>query len=709
MVNGKTKKLIGMSIGAGVLSLLGVMLWLNWTKDEINIYYYILRDRIIVMDQVRMKKNLYVGYRLKNRKESLEGIRTVGKLFFNGTLVSEVTSTNKFETAFRSGNIAFDLPYEIEDGLYTIQINIFKGKGEFLAKGETQVKRKDLKSSFSPRVQEKESQREEISYQKSVGDIQITKKDESLGYVITARSPLEYVFNDSRPQNTERINQLCIKAVKNEFEPVTFSLFALRDLGNVRIKIDELRGKKGIIRKGKIKVGVIETVEESYGLPEGKYATVPTLIRPGNKVRIEKGQSQRFWITIRIDENVKEGDYYGNILIEPEKGVKKSIPLKVTVFPIVLEDIPEVDYFMLMTYEFTELTNPWGKKEKEEIYEGGCKILRNYREHGMTTLCYHSPFILMTHEDGKPNLDDIFAGLKAAKETGFQRPIIWYLGHLIQTSKPRHPGNIVGFDKEIHLNRLDYLMKEVSQMVKENDLPDIIFLPIDEPDDSSQDYKNRRKEMTPLFLKTIAGSHSKTMLTIGRHNEFSPVDYLCSGEYNADDKKIAQSEGKKYLLYNNCVPTHYGNPVYARYFYGYYVWKNGLNGMATWTFQNTQNASGAPTLADTTGNDVFLAYPNSNGPLNTVKWEAIREGIDDHKLVYQLEKRIRRLKELGIISSAYEKYLNEIRGEREEPSCEAEAKGEWDPSYFKKTRETIISLILEIDKSLKNARKLPKE
>jgi hypothetical protein len=246
-------------------------------------------------------------------------------------------------------------------------------------------------------------------------------------------------------------------------------------------------------------------------------------------------------------------------------------------------------------------------------------------------------------------------------------------------------------------------------MVKENDLPDIIFLPIDEPDDSSQDYKNQRKEMTPLFLKTIAGNHSKTMLTIGRHNEFSPVDYLCSGEYNADDKKIAQSEGKKYLLYNNCIPTHYGNPVYARYFYGYYVWKNGLNGMATWTFQNTQNASGAPTLADTTGNDVFLAYPNSNGPLNTVKWEAIREGIDDHKLVYQLEKRIRRLKELGIISSAYEKYLNEIRGEREEPSCEAEAKGEWDPSYFKKTRETIISLILKIDKSLKNARKLPKE
>ncbi len=123
--------------------------------------------------------------------------------------------------------------------------------------------------------------------------------------------------------------------------------------------------------------------------------------------------------------------------------------------------------------------------------------------------------------------------------------------------------------------------------------------------------------------------------------------------------------------------------------------------MASWTFQNTQNASGYPTIADSSGSDFFLAYPDPNGPLNTIKWEAIREGIDDHKLVYQLEKRIRRLKELGINPSKFEQFLSEIRGKKGEPSCQSVLNDEWDPAYFQKTRETVISLILEADERLK--------
>jgi hypothetical protein len=123
--------------------------------------------------------------------------------------------------------------------------------------------------------------------------------------------------------------------------------------------------------------------------------------------------------------------------------------------------------------------------------------------------------------------------------------------------------------------------------------------------------------------------------------------------------------------------------------------------MASWTFQNTQNAGGYPATEDSSGRNIFLAYPDPNGPLNTIKWEAIREGIDDHKLVYQLEKRIRRLRELGINSSKSEHFLKELRGKKGEPSCQLEWNGEWDPAYFQKTRETVISLILEADERLK--------
>jgi hypothetical protein len=684
-----------------ILFILGYMLLQTCGADEIDIYHYTLRDRIILMDHLILRKNLYVGYRLSNGIENHEEIKTVGKLYLNGDLISEVSSTNRFEKIMRTGDVAFDLPHEIKDGWYTIQINISNGKGELLATGAIKVEKKDLKRYFSPPDQRIKISKEEIPNGKNGANIPISENGDLSGYVVFARSPLGYVFPDSRPQKSEMIRELSIKAVKNEFEPVTFSIFALQDLGEVRIKVEGLRGKQGIINKDKIEVGFIETVEESYGLPEGKYRRVPTLIRPGNSVRIKKGQDQRFWITIRIDENVMEGEYHGDIVIEPENGKGKRLPLQVSVSPIVLEDIPDVDYFMLMTYEFTELTNPWKKEEKEKIYKAGRKILQNYKQHGMTTLCYHSPFTLMTKEDGKPNLDDIFAGLKAAEETGFRRPIIWYLGHLIQTAKPRHPGNIIGFDGETHFSRLGYLVKEVRRFSQKNGLPDIIFLPVDEPDDSLQDYQDQRKKITPLLLKIIADNNAKTMLTARSLGEFGPVDSLCESEYNEADKKIVQNEGKKYWGYNNLVTSLCRNPAYARYIYGYYVWKKGLNGMASWTFQNTQNASGYPTMADSSGRDIFLAYPDPNGPLNTIKWEAIREGINDHKLIYQLEKRVRRLKELGINSLKFEQFLNELRGKKGEPPCQLEWSGEWDPAYFQKTRETIISLILEADERLK--------
>jgi hypothetical protein len=390
----------------------------------VEIYHYVLRDRIIVTDQVLMRKNLYIAYRLKEKLDIQGGIRTVGNLFVDGKLIAEANSKNTFEKSFHGGNVVFSLPDQIEGGPYIVQIRILNQKEELLAEGKAQLDRNELRSTFSANNYETEKPRREFIRENTSVEVQQENGADKIGYSIFLNSPLEYVFPESQQKKSDENLQISTKTVKNKFEPVTFLLFAYRDLGETRIKVGDLIGERGVISKKNIQVGLIESVEETYGIPEGKYLKVPTLIRPGNQFRIKKGDIQRIWITIRIDRGLIEGNYSGNILIEPEKGGKKAIPIKISVYPIVLEDIPGKDYFMLMTYEFTELTNPWGEEDRRKIYEAGCKILKNYREHGMTTLCFHSPFVLMTDEAGKPNLDDILAGLKAAKENGFERPII---------------------------------------------------------------------------------------------------------------------------------------------------------------------------------------------------------------------------------------------------------------------------------------------
>jgi hypothetical protein len=133
--------------------------------------------------------------------------------------------------------------------------------------------------------------------------------------------------------------------------------------------------------------------------------------------------------------------------------------------------------------------------------------------------------------------------------------------------------------------------------------------------------------------------------------------------------------------------------------------------MSSWTFQNTQNASGLPAKTDVPGRDIYLAYPDSKGPMATLKWEAIREGIDDHKLMYQLVKRIQKLKQKGIKTSEYEDFLQEINKKVETPGC---LKGEveaWNPIFFQKSRDCLISMILNAEAQITRTSKnrLPSE
>ncbi|MGB7573772.1 MAG: glycoside hydrolase domain-containing protein [Thermodesulfobacteriota bacterium] len=646
------------------------------------------------MDQVFMKKALYVSFSSTKSIKKYKTVNVHGFLLNGDKIVSE-TSLKAFSE--NKGNLVFDLPYQISDGENTIKIDILANKGSLAGTGSVAVKRSALKSYFYPESEVSVRALEEIPVKEELGEVKPTIHDKSVGYMIFSRSPLEYVFPGSKPKKSEIIEHFMIRVVRNEFESITFSLYPLQNLGTVKISVTDLRSSKEIISKNKIRVACVEMVQETIGLPEGKFLNLPTLIRPGDQVNIEAGKCQRFWLTIRIDDNVLPGVYKGRITISPQHGLETSLPFETTVLPISLEDIPGIDYFMLMTYEFTELTMPWRKEEKEKIYKSACNILKDYQEHGMTTLCLHSPFVLITKEDGTPNLEDIFAALRAAKEMGFRRRIIWYMGHLIQTSKPKHPGSIMSFDKGIHLLRLKYIVETVSQYAKEHGCPEVIFLPIDEPGDSYQDFQHKRQAITPVLLKVITDSGAHNMLTSGDYKQFRPVDYLCSGKMNKEDLDEAHKSGSVYWLHNNDVTTKCLNPAYARYIYGYYTWMNHIDGMSSWTFQNTQNARGLPRGTDGPGNDIYLAYPDPNGPIPTLKWEAIREGIDDHKLLYQLVKRIKKLEEKGIDTSKYKEFLLRIEKKEGTPDCQERFDNEWDPAFFEKSRDRLISMILDAE------------
>lgn len=181
---------------------------------------------------------------------------------------------------------------------------------------------------------------------------------------------------------------------------------------------------------------------------------------------------------------------------------------------------------------------------------------------------------------------------------------------------------------------------------------------------------------------------------------FDDVDYICSSALTKEQLPIAQQKGERYWMYDNTVTLRGNNPAYARFKYGYYVWRKGIDGMTSWTFQTTQNACGLPGVVDTIEAEVYLAYPDPRGPLATLHWEAIREGIDDHKLIYQLEKRIEDLKQTDADTNEYTNYLSALRQKKDEPGLNCKNSNGWDPVFFERLRNRLIQLILDAGSKL---------
>lgn len=669
----------------------------SFATESVNIESAILRNRVVVLDRVALRKALYVAFSFSSEEIGRRRIQVRGRLASRGALLSEASFTAHRE---RTGNLVFDLPYEMAGGAYTISIGAYDDRGNQLAAGSRTLDRSDLKSYAGDALDAGGIPLAEIPHAKELEDPRVADAFRSRGYVVFSRSPLTYIFPESRPKRDEVIDRLSGRTVRNASAVLNFALYPLRGLGKVRVSSTELRKGSAVLPKNRIRLACVESIPETAGMPKGQFRLVPTLLRPLSATGTAERGCRRVWITIAVPKDAVPGAYSGAVTVAPEHAEPTRLPITLTVAPISLEEVPGMDYCMLMSYEFVELAMPWSREEKGRIYRAAVRVLRDYRRHGMTTLCLHSPFVLMTGKDGMPVLDDIFAALRAAREAGFTRPIVWYMGHLIQTAKPRHPGNIRNFDERVQITRLNYLVSTVSKYARENGLPEVVFLPIDEPDDSQQDVNDRRRLLAPLLVKTIRDAGAKSMITAERYAQSGRPDYLASAPLRTEELRAAHDAGARYWRYENRVTIECASPAYARYQYGYYAWRSGVDGMSSWTFQNTQNAGGPPGKANPTGLDVYLAYPAPLGPLATIKWEAVREGIDDRKLIYQLEKRVADMKSDGKDTGPYDDFLARLKETDMETCCNDASCSEAWAATLDERRNAVIGMILRADREM---------
>jgi len=541
-----------------------------------------------------------------------------------------------------------------------------------------------------------ESFTEEITETKQE-PLPLTGQDVRQGYVVFSKNFLRYVYPWTIPAQEERINSVSVRISRNDFEPLTFSIYPIRELGEVVVSVSDMQGPDGrVISSDNVQIHVVKAVKVRSGRGTG-YRLIPRMLERTDRAFIPIAYTTRFWLTIHADSSAAPGLYRGRLRLQPRKEQSVEIPLSVEVLPILLEPVPGITYNMFMSYEFFELeSKDWTAGDREKIYRDGVNVFRDFKNHGMTSVDVASPYYFQWNRDGSPRLEHFKATVTAAKEVGFTGPVFWYFAHYVQAAKAFHPGNVLTYDPKIHPKRAVFLVKTAQKLAGELDGPPVYFVPIDEPRIAS-----RQKITLDLLkaIKKVPGVHTMSSTDIGgklldiENNSQSHKKPLSPGE------KVRKSEREVWEYDNG--PIGSLNPGYSRYVYGYYTWRQDLDGMNSWGFNTAENSRGHPYEdLDHERSDWNLAYPHPGGPLPTPNWEALREGIDDVRYVYRLEKLIlEKTADHPEEAAQAEKFLDKIRS-----GCDIDERkmindfGEWTPEAFDNTRDRVIEWILKLVK-----------
>ena len=707
-------------------------------QPTVEIVSWMTRERIIHIDYISLRSTVIVAFKIKPQSIDLSNMSVAGALFRVGKLLAKDEIHNLdssgnnlgFDIPLSDGMFSYGKPYSIPDGKYSVVVQLFDQNRKLITQTQKEFNKNQIGRTFhgfdqvyeQPKyilINEEKTDggslrlrleaidqtktdrgwRQEAKDQQTVGGSLRSRqeaKDQNTekGYVIFQKSYLERVYQNTEPKEDELITEISAEISRNESKPLTFSIRPSKDLGRVKISIPPLKDKQGKTSNVDVQVGAVNQLTEVVREDDKKnvvyYQYAPKIIED-KEVIVPPDHTQTNWLTIKANSDTKPADYYGSIKIIPQTGKQTQIPIHIKVLPLTLTDTDK-QYGMMMDYAFYEMdNNSWTEKDRDILKKRGMEIYRDLREHGMTIVYPHSHFYYRTDKKGEPILHSLRAGLESYKNLQFPGPFIWYLGHLLQTAKTKHPGSILNYDSEVAKRRLQDLLIRFERMASDLAIPknNLIVQLVDEPDPDQKERTRAGKELH----KAAKQLGFKTLIT----RSWSDVDVICTG--TPDNEKQAEQlrkMGEAWWIYpNNTLNSK--NLAYARYVFGFGAWRWGVDGVVPWTYQMSQGSNGNPfTVLD--GPEIMVDYPGINGPISTPTWEAIRDGINDYKYIYQLEKLIRAEKARGnLMALSIENQLAQLKQNIGKlPSPEENDFGDWTPEAFEKHRKQIIEWLLQL-------------
>ena len=427
----------------------------------------------------------------------------------------------------------------------------------------------------------------------------------------------------SLPHPEDAADRVELFASPGEFEPATVSVRAqAAALSQVHLALaGDLTGPDG----GKLAADhVTFRVAELWRrqMNSRTHMYMERFLQKARPLKIPRHTTRRFWVTVEVPDNTPTGIYHTTLQVSANQTIIAALPFRVEVLPIELTQASGMGYFMYLP--------TWGVPPELRSPADLKRIFVDMRQHGMTTATLY-PY-------GLP-FDAVMGALRDSELMRTDVPAIW-LG-----------ADAVGPEQ----------WKNVLDQGQASQWPELALYLQDEPGNQERiDNAKRLFRILDQFRRDhpeYRGVRSTTAIgTTGIEALGAAYDIWIAGAgFGREMATRADKMGKLLWSYDcNLAPVDAEN---ARYYFGWYCWKAGIKGSALWAYSDPGTTRGdgwQRALQDLSGTELHYAFvcPTATDMVPTIGWEAVREGIDDHRYLATLKQAIVDARQAGKVKPA---------------------------------------------------------
>ncbi|NDK15358.1 MAG: hypothetical protein GW911_25290 [Armatimonadetes bacterium] len=479
-----------------------------------------------------------------------------------------------------------------------------------------------------------------------------TPGERARGFAVFRTEEPASVVPGTVPTRAQVIDAFDLLAAPDEYEPLTFALFALSPLKRVVVEPGELVGPRGAaIPASAFDARMGKYVLQRVGYTSPDYYVVPKLLVKSAEVDVAPERPQLFWLTLHVPPDAAAGSYAGAVRIRAD-GKEASLPVRLRVLPFRLVRSKP---WMLFFYN--------NHPDDAELY------FRDMRDHGMTSVILGQVMAPIRRAGERAVVDfttsDAF--VDAYRKAGFTDPLVYNPFHdRLATKLLELWGLADGHHKEgahgelfcvfkegeypEHLHEVyRQVVRDIFDHAKQAGWPPMLFYPVDEPNDPDSWRMTAARLEYRLAKEAVPGARTFcTVYSIPVMERLDPwldvrachlVHPAASEEQNRKFHNYVRRAGGE--LWGIEWPAMWDDFWRARELAGFLPAKAGVTAMTAWTYYNP--APWKDEYADLRGElkQCLLSYRDADGSLiPTVTWEGLRAGVTDWRYFATLEEAI---------------------------------------------------------------------